>query len=358
MSTILSNHLPLAGAAVGAVLLLAVLSRLVRVARRHATRARIVTVGLLVPAAMGLAMSASTSYRYAGQRLGITDAAERMTLCGVAEAGIIALTLHSWGTKSKGSAWLAYVFVGAQAIPAFSVSGGEGGIVRIVLGPVMLALMLHKLLGIETKLSGTRSTGLLASLARELRERLTAILGIGRRGADSAEISRSRAADRAVRLASRRTLRRFTEARLARAIDAAQHGLNEADAAAAEAAIVARIVRRKSVAELHSLDTRHAWSATSAVTDTDTDAGGGGQGADTKRSRKRSNAGQDAATKTARLAAKFPDMPTAELARKLGLSERTVRRHLAAQQPAPVLPPAQNPGPGLPLVTHANGTTA
>ena len=49
-----------------------------------------------------------------------------------------------------------------------------------------------------------QSNGLLASIGREIRERLTARLGIGRRGADSAEIARSRAADRAVRLATRR----------------------------------------------------------------------------------------------------------------------------------------------------------
>jgi hypothetical protein len=362
--TILSNWLPVAAAVVGAVLLLVVSTRVVRVLRRNANRAQIVTVGLLVPAAMGLAMSASTSYRYAGQRLGITDITERMTLCGVAEAGIIALTLHAWGTKSKGSALLAYFFVGAQAIPAFEVSSGAGGVVRIVLGPIMLALMLHKLLGIETKLSGAQSTGLLASAAREIRERLTARLGIGRRGEDSAAIARSRAADRAVKLASGRKLSRFAAVRLAKAIDAAQHGLNEVDAAAAEASIVARIVRRKSVADLHSLDARHAWTVATAAMGTDTDAANGadtngqtaGRDAATKRPRKRTNTGQDAATKTAKLAAKYPDMPTADLAKKLNLSERTVRRHLAAPQSATATGTTQNPPPGLPVLA-ANGTT-
>lgn len=70
-----------------------------------------------------------------------------------------------------------------------------------------------------------------------------------------------------------------------------------------------------------------------------------GQTAATKRPRKRSTAGQDAATKTAKLAAKNPDMPTADLAKKLGLSDRTVRRHLAQASPT-----------GLPLVSHANGS--
>lgn len=228
-------------------------------------RARVVTIGLCVPAAMALAMSASTSYRFAGERLAITDMSERMALCGAAEAAIIALTLHSWGTRSKASAWLAYLFVAVQAMPAFAVSGGTGGIVRTVLGPVLLALMLHKLLGLEMRFSGSQSTGLLASVGREIRERLTARLGIGRRGADSAEIARSRAADRAVSLASRRRLGARAAVRLAVAIDAAQHGLGERDAAAAEASVVARVVRRKSVAGLHGIEARHVW-ATAAPT--------------------------------------------------------------------------------------------
>lgn len=233
-----------------------------------AARARAVTIGLCVPAAMALAMSASTSYRFAGERLAITDVSERMALCGAAEAAIIALTLHSWGTRSKASAWLAYLFVAVQAVPAFAVSGGIGGIVRTVLGPVLLALMLHKLLGLEVKFSGEQSGGLFASAGREIRERLTARLGIGRRGADSAAIARSRAADRAVSLASRRRLGTRAAVRLARAVDAAQHGLDPAAAAVAEASVVARVVRRKSVADLHGLEARHVWSPIPAVTGT------------------------------------------------------------------------------------------
>ncbi|HTJ39486.1 MAG TPA: HTH domain-containing protein [Dactylosporangium sp.] len=329
------------------------------------TRAKIVTWALAVPASMALGLSASTSYRFAAERLDITDLAERLALCATVEAAIIALTLHSWGARSKASAWLAYGFVAVQAVPAFAVSGGLGGIFRVAAGPVLLALMLHKLLGLEMKFSGEKSQGLLASAGREIRERLTARLGIGQRGADSAAIARSRAADRAVALASKRSLGKRAAVRLAVAIDAAQHGLNETDAAAAEASIVARIVRRKSVAALHGLDARHAWLASAAATDAatdaastaDTDGQNGGQDSDIKRPRKRSSVGQDAATKTAKFAAKHPNMPVPELAKKLGLSERTVRRHLATPQPGAVAIPAQPPASGLPVVTHANGAT-
>jgi hypothetical protein len=230
-------------------------------------RTRAATVGLLAPAALALGMSADTSYRYLGQVLLITGHAERAFLCGVAEAAIIALTVYAWATRTKGPAYLAYAAVLVQAIPAFQVSGAAGGPVRVVLGPVLLAVLLHLLLGLELRMSGRKPDGLLASALREVRERLTAYLGIGRRGADSAAIARSRAADRAVdlvdRVAAARpggwTHRRLS-ARLAAAIDAARHGLSPAEADRAEAAIVARVVRRKSVTGLASIDARHDWT--------------------------------------------------------------------------------------------------
>ena len=294
-------------------------------------RARVVTAALALPAAMALGLSASTSYRFAGDRLDITNLTERFMLCATVEAAVIALTLHAWGARSKASAWLAYGLVAVQSIPAFEVSGGAGGVFRIAAGPVLLALLLHKLLGLENKFSGTASTGLLASAGREIRERLTASLGIGRRGADSAAIARSRAADRAVALASARRLNRRSAARLAVAIDAARHGLSAADADAAEASIVARVVRRRSVAELHSLDARHAWTATDTATATATNGQGGGQGPASPPAKSRPKRGQSTAAKVAALAAMNPAITTAEVAAKLGIAERTARRYLSGK---------------------------
>lgn len=234
-------------------------------------RTRAATVGLLVPTALALGMSADTSYRYLGQVLQITGHIERGALCGVAEAAIIALTVYSWATSSKGAAYLAYVAVLVQAIPAFQVSGAAGGPVRVALGPVLLAVLLHLLLGLEIRMSGRKPDGLLSAALREARERLTAYLGIGRRGADSAAIARSRAADRAVNLADRLAERDAggigharLRAQLAAAIDAARHGLSPADADRAEAAIVARVIRRKSVAGLAGIDVAHDWAASLA----------------------------------------------------------------------------------------------
>ncbi|KUM68473.1 hypothetical protein [Streptomyces griseorubiginosus] len=225
------------------------------------------TVGLVVPAVMALGMSADTSYRFLGAVLSITAPAERGILCGTAEAAVIALALYAWAAGARSAAWLAYAVVLVQAVPAFEVSGGAGGAVRTALGPVLLAVLLHLLLGLELKLSGAYRSGLVAAVLREARERLTAYLGIGRRGADSAAIARSRAADRAVVLADRVAAtkagtRRYARrtAALADAVDRARHGLDASGAQAAEAAIVSRVVRRKSAGDLAVIGERHDWS--------------------------------------------------------------------------------------------------
>lgn len=303
------------------------------------TRARVVTASLALPASMALGLSASTSYRFAGDRLDITNLAERVMLCATVETAVIALTLHAWGARSKASAWLAYGLVAVQSIPAFEVSGGAGGVFRIAAGPVLLAVLLHKLLGLEGRFSGAAATGLLASAGREIRERLTASLGIGRRGADSSAIARSRAADRAVALASARRLNRRSAARLASAIDTAQHGLSDADAAIAEASIVARVVRRRSVADLHSLDTRHVWTATdtghpsatapapvaTAVTAPPATAPAKKAPAGGRKP------GQGQGARILAHAAKNPGISAAKIAADLGVGERTVRRHLTGK---------------------------
>lgn len=264
---------------VGLPLLCIMVARLVRATRkagRDAGRTRVAAAGLLVPAALALMMSADTSYRFLGTALGVTNDVERALLCGVAEAAIIALTVYSWATQSKGPAYLAYAAVLIQSVPAFQVGGGTGGIFRVALGPVLLAALLHLLLGLELRMSGEKTDGIVGAALGELRERLTARLGIGQRGADSAAIARSRAADRAVDLADRvaeSSGKAHTRraAKLAAAIDAARHGLDAAEADAAEADIVSRVVRRKSVAGLATIETRHDWTATLPGQHRDTD---------------------------------------------------------------------------------------
>jgi DNA-binding CsgD family transcriptional regulator len=66
-----------------------------------------------------------------------------------------------------------------------------------------------------------------------------------------------------------------------------------------------------------------------ADTTVDTERSSNGQDTATHRPRRRTSSAHDTASKVAKLAAKLPDASTAELARRLGVSDRTVRRHLA-----------------------------
>ncbi|MEY9876022.1 hypothetical protein ABH931_005529 [Streptacidiphilus sp. MAP12-33] len=235
------------------------------------SRARAAGWGLAVPGLLALAMSATTSYAYLGQRLGITWTVERGFLAVTGESAILALSVYAWATRTRGPARLALGAVLIQALPAYALSGGTGGTVRVILGPVLLAVVLHLLLGLEVRARGEHAAGLLGQALREARERLTAWLGIGRRGSDSAAIARSRAADRAVALADALAganeggwKARRLSARLAAAIDAAQHGLPADEAAAAEQHVVARVVRRRSVKGLARIEQQHTWSLAAA----------------------------------------------------------------------------------------------
>ena len=229
-------------------------------------RTKTATWALGIPGTMSLGFSALTSFTYLGTHLGITANWERGALCAVAESGILALSVHSWATGKKSSEFLALALVGVQGVPAFEVSPGLGGIVRLALGPALVMVLAHLILGLDLKIKARRANTLLSQTLREVRERVTAYLGIGARGADSAAIARSRAADKAVRLAShKKTLagKPGYLARLASAIDGAQHGLTGEEAREAESRIVGRINRQKSVSRLANLKGSHRWTETS-----------------------------------------------------------------------------------------------
>lgn len=231
-------------------------------------RTRAAASALAIPATMALGLSADTSYRFLRGSLDITDLNERLMLCGTAEAAVVALSIYAWSTRSRASALLAYVVVLVQAVPAFSVSSSlAGGLFRSVVGPALLLVLLHLMLGLEMRMSGSRPDSLLSRAVREVRERLVAYLGLGRRGEDSAAIARSRAADRAVTLSAKlagekegtRPHRRLT-ARLAKALDDAQHGLDGQCAEVTRRTITARVVQWKSVGALAHIESRHEWT--------------------------------------------------------------------------------------------------
>lgn len=209
-------------------------------------------MGLVVIA--GLALSTNTSARFALTRLHM-DAPWHMTIGLALEVIVLGLSVYSWAFNDKGVARVVYALVFAQAIGAVEVTRFEGedlgtALVRIV-GPVMLAYGLHKLLGLESKLGKVeiKSDGILARAWRDRLKRLESKLGIGSRGADAEAISRSNAADRFVdlnsvgkpKLMSDRKYRRA----LVRAGRAALHGLEGFERQMAEAHLVDRIAFEK-----------------------------------------------------------------------------------------------------------------
>lgn len=202
---------------------------------------------------LGFALSANTSIVFAEARLHM-QAPWTLTVGLALEGIVLGLTLHSWATGDKGSARVAYLLVFAQAIGAFEVVRFQHedigtALVRIV-GPVMLAYGLHKLLGLEAKLGRIeiKSDGLVARWWRDRLKRTESWLGIGSRGADAQAISRRNAQDKLVALA---TLgkplfmsKRAYEKALMRAGDAAFHGLDDTlDQLGTEMDITTRIDR-------------------------------------------------------------------------------------------------------------------
>lgn len=232
----------------------------------NADRAKIATKILCVPGLMALGLSALTSFTFMGTHLHIHAAWERGALCAVGEVALISLSVHSWATGKRFSELAALSLVLVQSIGAFEVSPGLGGAVRTALGPGLAALLVHLVLGLDLKRKEARSNTLVRRILREAQARFEARFGLGRLGEDAKEISRSRAADRAVRLAVKLdrlpegSLRRSrVTLKLGRAIDGAQHGLTGIEAAHREGSVVGRVVRLKSVGDLAGLNGDHAW---------------------------------------------------------------------------------------------------
>ncbi|MFB6813096.1 hypothetical protein ACFCV8_00915 [Streptomyces sp. NPDC056347] len=215
-------------------------------------------MGLVVVA--GLALSTNTSARFAEKRLHL-ESPWHMTVGLVLEAIVLGLSLYAWAFNDKGTTRAAYFLVFVQAVGAVEVVRQENedlgtALVRIV-GPVMLAYGLHKLLGLEAKLGKVeiRPDGLLARAWRDRLKRLESRLGIGSRGASAEAISRRTAQDKLVALVTlgkpRIMGQRTYEKALMRAGDASFHGLTDTlDEYGVELRITTRIDRMKAFKNL------------------------------------------------------------------------------------------------------------
>ncbi|MFE5934268.1 hypothetical protein ACFQ69_02720 [Streptomyces sp. NPDC056470] len=162
-------------------------------------------------AALGCtAYSADTSWRFAADYLDMAGTAERAGMFAAAELALFATALMARQNMATQGApglpgTLVWVITGVQVIPAYAESGPVGGTVRAFVGPIMAAMLWHLAMGIELRLRtpGAASHGLVATLGREVRERLLSRLGIAARDRDAAQITRDRATSRAVTLAAR-----------------------------------------------------------------------------------------------------------------------------------------------------------
>lgn len=223
-------------------------------ANKEKRRSLIGFTGMSAVVLLGFGLSASTSIVFAEARLHMEDP-WTLTVGLALEGIVLGLTVWAWAFKDNGAARTAYLLVFAQAIGAIEVVRFQHedigtAAVRIV-GPIMLAYGLHKMLKLEAKLGKIeiKSDGILARFWRDQIQRLEGRLGIGSRGDDAQAISRSNAADRFVSLNSVGKPRRMTERMYRRALvksgRAALHGLDGFERQMAEAHLVDRIAFEK-----------------------------------------------------------------------------------------------------------------
>ncbi len=254
------------------LLVLVVLAAIIRRATRTLTLpVAAATTGALVCTAY----SADTSWRFAGSHLGMVDDTERVIMFAAGEVALLACAIMARATKratatqdSAGSPGtpgvLVWVITGVQVIACYSTSGLVGGTVRAVIGPVMAGLLWHLAMGLEIRVArpAALSTGLLALIGRELRERLLSYLGLAARDRTAAQITRDRATARAVRLASRKLRTPLGRHRLAAAV--ARSGA--ATDPEQRDRLMRQLAARRSASELRTVAITSPWETPTTTT--------------------------------------------------------------------------------------------
>ncbi|MET8134682.1 hypothetical protein ABZV24_22465 [Streptomyces sp. NPDC005251] len=264
-------------AVVGAtVTLLVAVTLAVRAVRKTTARPPAAVLVASVAAMACTAYSGDTSWRFAGDRLGMTSTSERSALFLAAELALFSCALmarqnlRTQGTPGTPGV-LVWVITGVQVIPAYSESGIVGGTVRAVVGPVLAALLWHLAMGIELRHAkpGTDSGSLPALLAREARERLLSRLGLAVRDRTAEQISRDRWTVKAVALAAKladTTPAGRGRARLSRRLSVA---VGKAQAGASEeqrAKLLDLLAARRHAASLATIDLASPWEDAVEVT--------------------------------------------------------------------------------------------
>ncbi|WP_031078032.1 hypothetical protein [Streptomyces sp. NRRL WC-3742] len=159
-------------------------------------------------------LSLNTSYGFTKDGFNMDGTFERVMTCATYEALMAMCVLGARermaaedGDRSPGVfGTLVWVLAGAAAVPAWHEGHGltVGTFGRIAFGAVGSAVAAHVALGLELRhRTGDVSQSVGAQIARELRERAMARLGLAQRGRDAQTIAEERALTKAVGLGDR-----------------------------------------------------------------------------------------------------------------------------------------------------------
>lgn len=182
-----------------------------------------VTVACYIAALATLPVSLNTSWRFFGEVLNIPTAdGERYIMFAVAELALIVsgagMAVNVRRTGHPGPfRMVVWAMCAISGYMAWAMSDLEEGLARVILGPVLGAIMLHLALGLELRARHHRR-GTLARISHELRERILSRVGLADDERDALQRTRDRAAFRSAQLSMPRRWRWSREARLQRAL--------------------------------------------------------------------------------------------------------------------------------------------
>jgi len=217
--------------------------------------------GFYLVAFMSLLVSVDTSWRFFGDKLGITNIYERAAMFAVVEVALIACgfamraEIRSPKGKPGPARLILWALCAASGYMAFDLAGPVSGLARVTLGPVLGVVMLHLALGIELRHSRPRVTTW-SRVSRELKERFLSRLGLGDDERDALARTRDRAARRAAHLARASWMTPFRRTRLDRALRAA----NAAHDDRMRSRLMAELAAVQHADELRRLDLASPWS--------------------------------------------------------------------------------------------------
>lgn len=275
-------YTPLVGGVSSAAILAVLLILLIRLATRRNAIARIRAMaasdpaapsgarGFYVGAAMTMAVSVNTSWRYFGTVLGIDNLPERTVMFSVLEVALIAcgfgMRAEVRRTDKPGPArmfaWLLCALSGYMAV---QVSGPLAGAARVALGPALGLVMLHLALGIEVRTRTAVRVGTWARVGREFRERALSRFGLADDARDALARTRDRAAGRAARLALAGHWTPFRGSRLTRALRSA----GVAHDPGIRSRLLAELAVTRHAVALATLDQPSPWDESAVTEQTD-----------------------------------------------------------------------------------------